>query len=63
MSEKQQIPGELLASYPEHVLDCRYDDEENPSEITIFDGTGETMPTTEWITAEIGSAVALEESR
>lgn len=61
MSVQQTHPGELLASYPDYVLNCLYDDDEDPSEITVFPGEEGEMSTTEWITADMETAVALNE--
>lgn len=61
MSVHGTQPGELLASYPEYVLNCRYDNEEDPSEITVFPGKDGEMSTTEWITADTEAAVGLNE--
>ncbi len=63
MSVQQSRQGELLASYPDYVLSCLYDDEDDPSEVTVFPGEGDERSTTEWITADVGSTVALDEVR
>jgi hypothetical protein len=61
MSVQQTRSGELLASYPEYVLSCLYDDEDDPSEVTVFSGTDDDRSTTEWITADVESTMALDE--
>ncbi|QKY19721.1 hypothetical protein B4589_004745 [Halolamina sp. CBA1230] len=61
MSVRQTQSGDLLASYPDFGLSCLYDDDENPSEVTVF--PGEEMSTTEWVTADVDSAVSLDELR
>jgi hypothetical protein len=63
MSVHGTQPGGLLGSYPEYVLNCRYDDEEDPSEITVFPGNEDEISTTEWITADTESSLALDEIR
>lgn len=63
MSVQQSAPGDLLASYPDYVLSCLYDDENDPSEVTVFPGEEGTRSTTEWITADVESAVAIDELR
>ena len=50
-----------LASYPEYGLCWLYDDADDPAEVTVFPGDGRS--TTEWLTADVGSAVSLEEVR
>jgi hypothetical protein len=62
MSVQQPRPGEPLASYPDYVLSCLYDDEDDPSEVTLFPGE-EERSTTEWITADVESTVAIDELR
>lgn len=61
MSVRQSQSGDLLASYPEFGLSCLYDDEDDPAEVTVF--PGEERSTTEWVTADVDSAVALEDVR
>jgi len=61
MSVRQTPSGELLGSYPDFGLSCRYDDDDDPSEVTLFPGT--EMSTTEWVTADLDSAVSLDEIR
>jgi hypothetical protein len=63
MSGKQTRQDELLASYSEHVLDCLYDDGENPSNVTVLPGGQDEQSTDEWITADIASVVPLEDAR
>ncbi|WP_053948459.1 DUF7511 domain-containing protein [Halolamina sediminis] len=61
MSVQQTPSGDPLVSYPEFGLSCLYDDDDDPSEVTVF--PGEEMSTTEWVTADVDSAVALDELR
>ena len=61
MSVRQTQSGDLLASYPDFGLSCLYDDDDDPSEVTVF--PGEEMSTTEWVTADVDSAVSLDELR
>jgi hypothetical protein len=63
MSVHQTQPGELLASYPDYVLSCLYDDEDDPSEVTVFPGAEDELSTTEWITADVESTVAVDDLR
>lgn len=63
MSVQQPDPGDLLASYPDYVLSCLYDDEDDPSEVTVFSGEADERSTTEWITADVESTVAVDELR
>ncbi|GAB7093063.1 hypothetical protein JCM30237_02150 [Halolamina litorea] len=61
MSVRQSHPGDLLESYPDFGLSCLYDDEDDPSEVTVF--PGEEASTTEWVTADVENAVALDDVR
>jgi hypothetical protein len=61
MSVRQSQSDDLLASYPEFGLSCRYDDEDDPTEVTVFPGAAAS--TTEWLTADVESAVDLEDVR
>ncbi|AEN06086.1 hypothetical protein [Halolamina sp.] len=63
MRGQQTQPDELLEPSPEYVLRCRYDDEDNPSEVTVFPGKEGELSTTEWLTANVDSTVALDEVR
>lgn len=61
MSVREMHTGGLLESYPTFGLRCLYDDEDDPSEVTVFPG-GE-VSTTEWLTADVESTVSLEDAR
>lgn len=61
MSVRRTRPGEPLASYPEFGLNCLFDDGADPAEVTVF--PGEEISTTEWLTADVDSAVALDDVR
>jgi hypothetical protein len=61
MSVRQTPSGDLLASYPNFELSCLYDDDDDPSEVTVF--PGKETSTTEWVTADVDSAVSLDEVR
>lgn len=61
MGARQTSSGGRLASYPDFGLSCLYDDDDDPSEVTVF--PGEAASTTEWLTAEVDSAVSLDEVR
>lgn len=63
MSVQRTHPGDLLASYPDYVLSCLYDDEDDPSEVTVFSGEEGDLSTTEWITVDVESSVAIEDVR
>lgn len=63
MSIQQHNPGTLLASYPEFGLSWRYDDDEDPKEVTLFEGTEVGATTTEWLTVDVDAAVSLEDVR
>lgn len=51
-----------LNETPEFELDCRYDDLENPSELTIFPSDRQ-QSVTEWVTADRSATVSLHELR
>ena len=53
---------DALARTPSFELSCLYDDMASPEEVTIFYPTGRRTAT-EWITADVGAAVGLDESR
>lgn len=63
MSIQQTKPGALLAAYPEYGLTCRYDDEDDPEEVTVFEGRDVGDTTTEWLTVSVDVAVPLEDVR
>lgn len=63
MSVKGTQPGGLLASYPDYALSCLYDDDDDPTEVTVFPGERGELSTTEWITADVESTVAVDEVR
>ena len=63
MSAHETQPGDLLASYPEFGLSCLVDDEDDPSEITVFPGEEDELSTTEWLTTDTETAVSVEEIR
>jgi hypothetical protein len=51
-----------LRRYPQYELDCLFDEEETPSEVTVFvDEVGELA--TKWLTIDIDHAVPLDEVR
>lgn len=61
MSIQQRNPGNLLASYPDFGLSWRYDDENDPGEVTLFEGSEIGGTTTEWLTADVDATVSLED--
>jgi hypothetical protein len=46
---------------PEFDLDYRFDDPEDPGEVTVFPAREDADITTEWITVATGDAVSLRE--
>ena len=54
------LPADRLPG--DHELQCLYDDDENPSEVTIFSPSRERFPT-EWITVDRSTAVSLDDAR
>lgn len=63
MNEQQTHPDDGLEPPPEYVLGCRYDDEDNPTEVTLFPWTVGELSTTAWLTANVDSIVALDSVR
>jgi hypothetical protein len=55
-------PEEELTETPEFELECLYDDATNPAELTVFAPENQRL-TTEWVTADVGTAVPLEDVR
>jgi hypothetical protein len=51
-----------LDERPEFELECLYDDTEDPSSVTIFYPRGERT-VSEWVTADTGTAVSLDDLR
>ncbi|SEO27583.1 hypothetical protein SAMN04487948_101476 [Halogranum amylolyticum] len=52
--------GVVLDELPEFELTYLYDDEEEPTEVTIFEGTSEEDLTVRWITMDYPHTVALD---
>jgi hypothetical protein len=48
---------------PEFDLDYRFDDHEDPRELTVFPARDGIDVTTEWITVDAGDARSVEEIR
>lgn len=63
MSIQQRNPGTILASYPDYGLSWRYDDEDDPREVTLFEGNDIGGTTTEWLTADVDAAVSLDDAQ
>ncbi|MFB6296697.1 MAG: hypothetical protein ABEH66_07675 [Halobacteriales archaeon] len=56
-------PTRGLDDPPEYDLHCRFDDPEDPSEVTVFPGNQEESLTEQWISIEKGYALPVEEVR
>jgi hypothetical protein len=52
--------GAMLDELPEFELTYLYDDEEDPTEVTIFEGASEEDLTTRWITMDYPHTVTLD---
>ncbi|SFK72233.1 hypothetical protein SAMN04487950_0771 [Halogranum rubrum] len=50
----------VLDELPEFELTYRYDDDETPTEVTIFEGTADEELTTRWLTMDYRHTVALD---
>jgi len=48
---------------PEFDLDYRFDDREDPGEVTVFPARDDADITTEWITADASDALPIREIR
>ena len=55
--------GAVLDELPEFDLTFLYDDEEEPTEVTIFEGTSQEDLTTRWLTMDYRHSVALDSVR
>ena len=53
----------MLDELPEFDLTFLYDDEEEPTEVTIFEGTSQEDLTTRWLTMDYRHSVALDSVR
>jgi hypothetical protein len=53
----------VLDELPEFDLTFLYDDEEEPTEVTIFEGTSQADLTTRWLTMDYQHTVALDSVR
>lgn len=49
-----------LDELPEFELTYRYDDDESPTEVTLFEDDSTTDRTTRWLTVSYADTVALE---
>lgn len=61
--ERRDDDGSALEEYPEFGLSYLLDDEDDPSEVTIFPGEGAEDLATEWVSVDVDAAVALEDAR
>lgn len=66
MSATEQPAPELaieLVELPRFDLSYLFDNEDEPTEVTIFPESNEYDISTNWITADVGCAVPLEDVR
>lgn len=61
--ETQTADGNRIGQYPEFELAYLFDVVDNPREVTIFNAGWNADLSTEWLTADVGTAVPLEEVR
>lgn len=54
---------EPLESLPTFALTCRYDDVDDPAELTVFPATADDERPTTWLTVDVEHAVPLETVR
>lgn len=54
---------ETLGDLPEFELSYLYDDTDDPTEVTVFPGEDESELPTQWLSMDIGHAVAIENVR
>lgn len=59
----QDRPPELPPGYSETRLEWLFDDEEDPSEITVFSTADDADLVTSWLTVDCEHAVRLEDAR
>lgn len=62
MDAVHEPPTEELTETPEFELECLYDDAADPAELTVFAPENQRL-TTEWVTADVSTAVPLEDVR
>jgi hypothetical protein len=62
MNADYAFPSGELTEAPEFGLECLYDDAADPAELTVFSPEDQRL-TTEWVTADVSTAVPLEEVR
>jgi len=62
MDAVTEPPTEELTETPEFELECLYDDAADPAELTVFAPENQRL-TTEWVTADVSTAVPLEDVR
>jgi len=62
MDAVHEPPAEELTETPEFELACLYDDAADPAELTVFAPENQRL-TTEWVTADVSTAVPLEDVR
>jgi hypothetical protein len=55
-------PGSDLEARPDFELECLFDDTTDPTSVTIFYPRGERT-VSEWVTADTGTAVSLDDLR
>lgn len=56
------VSGRDLETFPEYELTCRYDDDRDPTEVTVFPVRTRNRAT-EWLTADLSATVSLYRTR
>ncbi len=63
-TDSRDRPAEAgLAAFPEFELAYLYDDDDEPSEVTVFPARFDDDLATNWITIDVGHAVPLDHVR
>lgn len=59
--ENQTATGRRTGQYPKFELECRPDDPDHPTEVTLFPRVGGENQDTEWISADVETALEVDE--
>lgn len=62
-TDARRRPTGRLGRFPEFELACLYDDEDDPTEVTVFPQRFEDDLATNWITIDVAHAVPLDRVR
>lgn len=63
VTERHGDEGIALEEFPEFELSYLLDDSDDPREVTLFPGEGTDDLATEWLSADVDTAVPIEDAR